>query len=146
MAVDLVVAVTLAVAVDLVAAVTSAGVVVSMAARSAVAYPSQAELVPAEVASALAECAAEVVLPPLKARDPASLRLGIHRTQNTRSVALVHKLRVPRSQGSRISASPAFAITSSRDMMRTGTTIGTDGMFTLTMATSLCLSTGFGAD
>ena len=56
------VAVTLAVAVALVAAVTSAGVVVSMAARSAVAYPCQAELVPAEAASVLAECAVEVVL------------------------------------------------------------------------------------
>jgi hypothetical protein len=140
-AVGLVVAATLAVAVA-----TSAGVVVSMAARSAVAYPSQAELVPAEAASALAECAVEVVLPPLKARDPASLRLGIHRTQNARSVALVHKLRVRRSQGSRISGSLAFVITSSRGMMRTGTTTGTGGMFTLTMAASLCLSTGFGAD
>jgi hypothetical protein len=141
-AVGLVVAVTLAL---VVAAVTSAAVV-SAAARFAVAYPSQVELAPAEVASALAECAPEVVLRPLKARDPASLRLGIHRTQSARSVALAHKVRGRRSQGSRISGSLTFVITSSRSMMRTGTTTGTDGMFTLTMAASLCLSAGFGVD
>src|ERR1700746_1975266 len=104
-----------------------------MAARSAVAYPCQAELVPAEAASVLAECAVEVVLRPLKARDPASPRLGIHLTHNLRSVALVHKSRVQRSQGSWLSAFPALANTSPHSMMRTGTTIGTGGMFILIM-------------
>jgi hypothetical protein len=143
-AVGLVEAVTLAVAL-VVVGVTSAAVL-SMAARSAVAYPSQVELVPAEAASALAECAAKVVLRPLEARDPASLPLGIHRTQSTRWVALAHKVRVRRSQDSRISDFLTFVIMSSRGVMRTGTTTGTDGMFTLTMAASLCLSTGFGVD
>jgi len=57
-AVGLVVAVTLPVAVGLVVVAVTSAAVVSMAARSAVAYPSQVELVPAEAASALAECAA----------------------------------------------------------------------------------------
>ena len=52
----------------------------------------------------------------------------------------------PESQGSWLSAFPALANTSPHSMMRTGTTIGTGGMFILTMAASLYLSVGFGAD
>jgi hypothetical protein len=147
--VDLVVAVTLVVAVHLVAAVTSAA---SKQVGSTVADKSQVELVPAEAALALAVRASEAVLRTLRARDPASLRLGIHRTDGLRPVALVVKSRVRRSQrrrisGSReISASLAFAITSSRGMRQIGTATGTGGMPILTTIGSLSLSTASGVD
>ena len=128
------------------AVVVSTGVAASKQVGSMAADKSHMELAAVEVASALAECACQMVFRTLRARDPGSPRLGTHRTHNNRWVALVHKRRVRKSQGSRISASLVFAITSSRGMIRTGTTTGTGGMFTLTMVASLCLSTGFGAD
>jgi hypothetical protein len=67
-----------AVVVALVVALTSAAVVVSMAARSAVAYPSQAELVPAEAASVLAPCAPRAAFQTLLAQDPGSRHSGDH--------------------------------------------------------------------
>ena len=73
-AVALVVAVTSA---ALVVALTSAAVVVSMAARSAVAYPSQVELVPAEAASVLAPCAPRAAFQTLLAQDPGSPHLVV---------------------------------------------------------------------
>jgi hypothetical protein len=51
---------------------------------SMVADKSHMELAAAEVASALAECACQMVLRTLRARGHASPRLGIHRTHNVR--------------------------------------------------------------
>src|SRR6476469_7879310 len=126
-----------------VAAVTSAAVAFT-AAHSAVAESPQVGLAPAEVASALAECAPEVVLRTLRARGHASPRLGTHHTCHLKRAVL--QLRVRRLQGNRISVSRTFAITSCRNMMRTGTTTGIGGMPTLTIIASLFLSAGFGAD
>jgi len=129
-----------------VAGTPEAVVVVSKQVGSMVADKSHMELAAAEVVSALAECACQMVFRALKALDPASLRLGIHPTHNLRSLALAHNLRARRPQGSWLSAFRALANTSPRSMTRTGTTIGTGAMFTLTMAASLYLSAGFGAD
>jgi hypothetical protein len=51
---------------------------------SMVADKSHMELGAAEVASALAECACQMVFRTLRARDPGSPRLGTHRTHNVR--------------------------------------------------------------
>jgi hypothetical protein len=105
----------------------------------------EVESAAAAVESALAECAAEVVLQLLKAQDPAFLRLDIHRRQSAKSVALANKVRARMSQGSWLSAFPTLANTSPHSMMRIGTTIGTGGMFISTMAASLYSPVGFGA-
>jgi len=126
--------------------VVSTAVAASNQVGSMVAGKSHMELAAAELVSALAECACQMVFRALKALDPASLRLGIHPTHNLRSLALAHNLRARRPQGSWLSAFRALANTSPRSMTRTGTTIGTGAMFTLTMAASLYLSAGFGAD
>jgi len=131
---------------EAVVVVVSTAVAASKQVGSMVADKSHMELAAAEVVSALAECACQMVFRALKALDPASLRLGIHPTHNLRSLALAHNLRARRPQGSWLSAFRALANTSPRSMTRTGTTIGTGAMFTLTMAASLYLSAGFGAD
>jgi hypothetical protein len=100
--VDLVVAV----AVTLVGADSRAVVVGSILADKP-----QVELAPGEVASASGERASEVALGTLRGQDLVSRRLGIHRMHRLRLMVLAHKLRVRQSQGSRISACPAFAIT-----------------------------------
>jgi hypothetical protein len=99
------------VVVDLVA-VTLVVVVVSKAAGSMVTDKLQVVLAPAEVASALAACAAQVAPGTLRAQDLASRRLGIHRMHSLNLMVLAHKLCVRQSQGSRIGAFQAFATTS----------------------------------
>ena len=97
--------------VDLVVAVTPA-VAASKAVGSMVADKLQVvALVPVEVASALAACAAQVALGTLRAQDLDFLRSGVLRTHSLSPVLPTHKFRVQLSQGSWISASPAFAIT-----------------------------------
>jgi hypothetical protein len=59
-------------------------VVVSKQVGSMVADKSHMELAAVEVASALAECACQMVFRTLRARDPGSPRLGTHRTHNVR--------------------------------------------------------------
>ena len=66
------------------AVVVSTAVAASKQVGSMVADKSHMELAAAEVASALAECACQMVLRTLRARDRASPRLGIHRTHNVR--------------------------------------------------------------
>ena len=63
-------------------AVATRVVLVSMEVRSAVAEWSHMELAAVEVASALAECACQMVPQTLRARDLASPHLGIHHTGN----------------------------------------------------------------
>jgi hypothetical protein len=59
-------------------------VAVSKQVGSMVADKSHMELAAVEVASALAECACQMVFRTLRARDPGSPRLGTHRTHNVR--------------------------------------------------------------
>ena len=66
------------------AVVVSAGAAVSKQVVSMVADKSHMELAAVEVASALAECACQMVFRTLRARDPGSPRLGTHRTHNVR--------------------------------------------------------------
>jgi hypothetical protein len=101
------------VAVDLlVAAAVTLVVAISKAVGSMVTDKLHVVLALAEVASALAACAAQVALGTLRGQDLVSRRLGIHRMHSLRLImVLAHKLRVRQSQGSRISACPAFAIT-----------------------------------
>ena len=68
--------------------VVSTGVAASKQVGSMVADKSHMELAAVEVASALAECACQMVFRTLRARDPGSPRLGTHRTHNIRWVAL----------------------------------------------------------
>ena len=69
--------------------VVSTGAAVSKQVGSMVADKSHMELAAmelaaVEVASALAECACQMVFRTLRARDPGSPRLGTHRTHNVR--------------------------------------------------------------
>jgi hypothetical protein len=66
------------------AVVVSPAVAASKQVGSMVADKSHMELAAAEVASALAECACQMVFRTLRARGRASPRLGIHRTHNVR--------------------------------------------------------------
>jgi hypothetical protein len=66
------------------AVVVSTAVAASKQVGSMVADKSHMELAAAEVASALAECACQMVFRILRARDRASPRLGIHRTHKVR--------------------------------------------------------------
>jgi hypothetical protein len=101
------------VVVDLVVAAAAISVAaVSRAVGSMVTDKLQVVLAPAEVASALVACAAQVALGTLRGQDLVSRRLGIHRTHSLSLMVLAHKLRVRQSQGSRISVYPAFATTS----------------------------------
>jgi hypothetical protein len=104
------------------------------------------ELAPAEVASALAECAHEALFRTLKARAPASLRLELQHVGKCSLGVLRNRLPVRVSPGSRINAFQAFVTTLQRAMVQPGTATGTGDMLTLTMVASSSLSTGFGAD
>ena len=64
--------------------VVSTGVAASKQVGSMAADKSHMELAAVEVASALAECACQMVFRTLRARDPGSPRLGTHRTHNIR--------------------------------------------------------------
>jgi len=91
---------------EAVVVVVSTAVAASKQVGSMVADKSHMELAAAEVVSALAECACQMVFRALKALDPASLRLGIHPTHNLRSLALAHNLRARRPQGSWLTSIP----------------------------------------